>query len=48
MIFAPMLASVATSFQSVDYFALMILGLTAVSAFSGRGGVLSTGMVWSV
>lgn len=40
MVFAPMLASVATSFQSVDYFALMILGLTAVSAFAGRGGVL--------
>lgn len=40
MILAPMLASVATSFQSVDYFALMILGLTAVSAFAGRGGVL--------
>ena len=40
MILAPMLASVATSFQSADYFALMILGLTAVSAFAGRGGVL--------
>jgi putative tricarboxylic transport membrane protein len=40
MIFAPMLAGVATSFQSVDYFALMILGLTAVSAFAGRGSVL--------
>jgi putative tricarboxylic transport membrane protein len=40
MIFAPLLASVATSFQSADYFALMILGLTAVSAFAGRGGVL--------
>ncbi|MEN8191085.1 MAG: tripartite tricarboxylate transporter permease, partial [Thermodesulfobacteriota bacterium] len=40
MIFAPMLASVATSFQSADYFALMILGLTAVSAFAGRGSVL--------
>lgn len=40
MFFAPMLASVAISFQSADYFALMILGLTAVSAFAGRGGVL--------
>ncbi len=40
MVFAPMLANVATSFQSADYFALMILGLTAVSAFAGRGGVL--------
>jgi putative tricarboxylic transport membrane protein len=33
-------ATVATSFQSADYFALMILGLTAVSAFAGHGGVL--------
>ena len=40
MIFAPMLARVAISFQSADYFALMILGLTAVSAFAGRGSVL--------
>jgi len=40
MVFAPLLASVATSFQSADYFALMILGLTAVSAFAGRGGVI--------
>jgi len=40
MFFAPMLAGVATSFQSADYFALMLLGLTAVSAFAGRGGVL--------
>ncbi len=40
MFFAPMLASIATSFQSADYFALMLLGLTAVSAFAGRGGVL--------
>jgi len=40
MFFAPMLASVAKSFQSADYFALMILGLTAVSAFAGRGSVL--------
>jgi len=40
MFFAPMLAKVATSFQSADYFALMILGLTSVSAFAGRGGVL--------
>ena len=40
MVFAPILASVATSFQSADYFALMILGLTAVSAFAGRGGVI--------
>ncbi|KXF80917.1 tripartite tricarboxylate transporter permease [Enterovibrio coralii] len=37
---APALASVSLSFQSSDYFALMILGLTAVSAFAGKGQVL--------
>jgi len=37
---APALASVALSFQSGDYFALMILGLTAVAAFSGKGQVI--------
>lgn len=40
MVFAPMLASISKGFQSVDYFALMILGLTAVSAFAGKGGFL--------
>lgn len=40
MVFAPMLASVSKSFQSADYFALMVLGLTAVSAFAGKGGIL--------
>ncbi len=37
---APMLASVSLSFQSADYFALMVLGLTSVAAFSGKGKVL--------
>ena len=37
---APALASVSLSFQSADYFALMILGLTAVAAFSGKGKVV--------
>lgn len=37
---APALAKVSLSFQSSDYFALMLLGLTAVSAFSGKGQVL--------
>ena len=37
---APALASVSLSFQSSDYFALMILGLTAVAAFSGKGQVI--------
>jgi len=37
---APALASVSLSFQSSEYFALMVLGLTAVSAFAGRGQFL--------
>ncbi|WP_420553824.1 tripartite tricarboxylate transporter permease [Neptuniibacter marinus] len=37
---APALAKVSLSFQSTDYFALMILGLTAVAAFSGKGQVI--------
>ncbi len=37
---APMLAEVSLSFQSADYFALMVLGLSAVAAFSGKGQVL--------
>lgn len=37
---APALASVSLSFQSSDYFALMLLGLTAVAAFSGKGQVI--------
>lgn len=35
--FAPQLAHVSLSFQSTDYFALMVLGLVAVAAFSGPG-----------
>ena len=37
---APMLAKVSLSFQSADYFALMVLGLSAVAAFSGKGQIL--------
>ncbi|RED52109.1 tripartite tricarboxylate transporter permease [Aestuariispira insulae] len=40
LIAAPALASVSKSFQSSDYFALMIMGLTAVSAFAGKGKFL--------
>jgi len=40
LVAAPALATVALSFQSSDYFALMVLGLTAVSAFAGRGQFL--------
>ncbi|NNG05756.1 MAG: tripartite tricarboxylate transporter permease [Inquilinus sp.] len=45
LIAAPALASVALSFQSPDYFALMVLGLTAVSAFAGRGNFLKAMMM---
>ncbi|MBE8182417.1 MAG: tripartite tricarboxylate transporter permease [Candidatus Portiera sp.] len=37
---APALAKVAISFHSSDYFCLMLMGLTAVSAFAGRGQFL--------
>jgi putative tricarboxylic transport membrane protein len=39
---APALATVSMSFQSSDYFALMVLGLTAVAAFAGKGQVLKS------
>ncbi|WP_423909402.1 tripartite tricarboxylate transporter permease [Candidatus Spongiihabitans sp.] len=45
LIAAPALASVSLSFQSSDYFALMVLGLTAVSAFAGKGGFLKAIMM---
>ena len=37
----PFLASVSLSFQSSEYFALMVFGCTAVAAFSGKGQVLN-------
>lgn len=40
LIAAPSLAKVSLSFHSTDYFALMVLGLTAVAAFSGQGNML--------
>jgi putative tricarboxylic transport membrane protein len=40
MVAAPALATVSLSFQSPDYLMLMILGLTAVSAFASRGHVV--------
>ena len=40
MMAAPALAQVSLSFQSPDYFALMVMGLTAVAAFAGKGNVL--------
>lgn len=38
--FAPFLARLSLSFQSSDYFALMLFGCTAIAAFSGPGQVL--------
>ena len=39
MIFAPALSSVALLFHSAEYFALMIVGLSAIAAFAGTGKV---------
>lgn len=38
-LFAPALSSVALLFHSAEYFALMVLGLTAIAAFAGKGQV---------
>jgi putative tricarboxylic transport membrane protein len=40
LVFVPFLAKVSLSFQSADYFALMVFGLTAITAFSGKGQVI--------
>ena len=37
--FAPALASVALLFHSAEYFAMMVVGLSAISAFTGTGHV---------
>lgn len=39
MAFAPMLSSVALLFHSAEYFALMVVGLSAIAAFAGSGNV---------
>ena len=39
MLFAPMLSSVALLFHSAEYFALMVVGLSAIAAFAGKGQV---------
>ncbi len=38
--FAPALASVALLFHSAEYFALMVVGLSAIAAFAGNGQVM--------
>jgi putative tricarboxylic transport membrane protein len=40
IVFVPFLASISLSFQSADYFALMLFGCTAIAAFSGKGQVV--------
>ncbi len=37
--FAPLLSKLALSFHSSEYFALMVLGLSAIAAFTGQGQV---------
>jgi len=37
--FAPLLSKLALSFHSSEYFALMVLGLSAIAAFTGEGQV---------
>ncbi len=39
MIFAPMLSNVALLFHSAEYFAMMVVGLSAIAAFAGTGQV---------
>ena len=43
--FAPALASVALLFHSAEYFALMVVGLSAIAAFAGSGQVLKALMM---
>ncbi|WP_420406351.1 tripartite tricarboxylate transporter permease [Nisaea sp.] len=43
--FAPMLSSVALLFHSAEYFALMVVGLSAIAAFAGSGMVLKALMM---
>ncbi|WP_037312572.1 tripartite tricarboxylate transporter permease [Ruegeria halocynthiae] len=39
LVFAPALSSVALLFHSAEYFALMVVGLSAIAAFAGTGQV---------
>lgn len=45
LVAAPLLAQVALAFQSPDYFALMLLGLTAITALAGRGQIIQAGLM---
>ncbi len=44
LVAAPALLT-SLSFQSSDYFALMLLGLSAVAAFAGKGQVIKAWMM---
>lgn len=45
MIFAPILSTVALLFHSAEYFALMVVGLSAIAAFAGTGNVAKAVMM---
>ncbi|MBC6407436.1 MAG: tripartite tricarboxylate transporter permease [Rhodobacteraceae bacterium] len=45
MVFAPMLSTLALLFHSAEYFALMVVGLSAIAAFAGRGHILKALMM---
>ncbi len=45
LVFAPALASVALLFHSTEYFALMVVGLSAIAAFAGSGQVAKAVMM---
>ena len=45
MIFAPALVSVALLFHSAEYFALMVVGLSAIAAFAGSGNIAKAVMM---
>ncbi len=45
MAFAPALVSVALLFHSAEYFALMVVGLSAIAAFAGKGQVAKATMM---
>lgn len=45
MMFAPVLSSLALLFHSAEYFALMVVGLSAIAAFAGTGQVFKAVMM---
>ncbi len=45
MVFAPALVSAALLFHSAEYFALMVVGLSAIAAFAGSGNIAKAVMM---